>query len=540
MTKIKFSLSSTAFITIISAYFSFMLNIKFWQFAFEKIEISNFMVLIFTLSLPFFIFIPLFWFFSLIVVPRLGKPLVMLLLILSAASDYALQNLGIVINSDMIRNFAETNLREATDFITVHSFAYVTLLGIFPAFLVWRTDIKFSPLKKEIKRRLLYFLAGLAAIGLIAAVSYKEYVSFGRNNNRVRYYINTFNYIYAVGRYYKRSMDARREFIILDKSPQLLPNPGGKPRVLILVVGETARAQNFSLYGYEQNTNPLLSQNKEIIVFKDVSSCGTATAVSLPCMFSHLPRKEFDVTDARYTQNLLDIAKAAGYDVYWKDNDDGCKKVCNRIGKIDAKEGNKQPYCFGSYCHDDILLDGLDEQLTAINKDTLIILHTMGSHGPTYYKRYPEKFKRFTPSCDTANLQDCTREQIVNTYNNTIVYTDYILDSVIDILRRHPDLQSSMLYVSDHGESLGENNIYLHGLPYAIAPDEQKKVPMILWMSPDAQKSLQLDNNCLTQNAETGQFSHDNYFHSVLHLLNIKTSVFDPRLDIFTPCHKQP
>ena len=535
-----FHINSITFITLVSLYFSFGLNISFWQLVFSKVSPDNFNTIVFACSLPFFIFIPLFMFFCLLVVPVIGRPLVAILLLLSAAADYAMSNLNVIIDSDMIRNFAETNLREAADFITVKALVCIFVMGIIPAALVLMTDIKFAPFVKETARRILLCLAMLLVLGAFAFTSYKEYASFGRNNSQARKYINTFNYIYAVGRYYKRSMDARREFIILDKSPQLLPNPGGKPRVLILVVGETARAQNFSLYGYEQNTNPLLSQNKEIIVFKDVSSCGTATAVSLPCMFSHLPRKEFDVTDARYTQNLLDIAKAAGYDVYWKDNDDGCKKVCNRIGKIDAKEGNKQPYCFGSYCHDDILLDGLDEQLTAINKDTLIVLHAMGSHGPTYYKRYPEKFKRFTPSCDTANLQDCTREQIVNTYNNTIVYTDYILDSVIDILRRHPDLQSSMLYVSDHGESLGENNIYLHGLPYAIAPDEQKKVPMILWMSPDTRQSLQLDNNCLTQNAETGQFSHDNYFHSVLHLLNIKTSVFDPRLDIFTPCHKQP
>lgn len=176
----------------------------------------------------------------------------------------------------------------------------------------------------------------------------------------------------------------------------------------------------------------------------------------------------------------IDVAKTAGYDIIWKDNDDWCKKVCNRIGKIDAKKGNKQPFCFDDYRHDDILLDGFEDRLKNITKETLIVLHTMGSHGPTYFKRYPDKFKKFTPACDTANLQDCTQEQIINTYNNTIVYTDYIIASLIETLKKHNELQSGMLYVSDHGESLGENNIYLHGLPYAIAPDFQKKVPMIL------------------------------------------------------------
>lgn len=538
MFKTKFRVNSLLFIALISAYFSFMLNIKFWQFAFEKIEIDSWSVAVFALTLPFFIFIPLFWFFSLIVVPRVGKPLVMVLLVLSAASDYALQNLGIVINSDMIRNFVETNAREAFDLVTLHAVFYVLLLGLLPAILVYRTDICYLPAAKELKQRLVCFVAGVLAIGLIASVSYKEYASFGRNNSRVRYYINTFNYIYAVGRYYKRSLDAGRAFVILDKAPRFVPDSESKPRVLVLIVGETARAQNFSLYGYERETNPLLAANREIVVFNDVSSCGTATAVSLPCMFSHMKKKQFDVTDAQYTQNLLDIIKAAGYDVVWKDNDDGCKKVCKRVETIDARIGNKQPYCFGTYCYDDILLDGLDERLASIKNNTVIVLHTMGSHGPTYFKRYPEKFKRFVPACDTADLQNCTREQIVNTYDNTIVYTDYIIDSVIKILKRHQELQSGMLYVSDHGESLGENNIYLHGLPYAIAPAEQKQVPMILWLSQKLSQALKINERCLRENAGTVSWSHDNYFHSVLRLLSIQTTAYDQGLDMFAGCEK--
>lgn len=535
MCKIKFELSSTAFIAAVSAYFSFMLNIKFWQFVFEKVEVSNFSVVIFSLSLPFFVYIPLFWFFSLIVVPRVGKPLVMLLLVLSAASDYALQNLGVVINSDMIRNFAETNLREATDLITMHSVLYVLIVGVVPAFLVYRTKINFRSFGAEVRRRLLFFLAGLAVVGLIAAASYKEYASFGRNNNRVRYYINTFNYIYAVGRYYQRSLEANRKFEILDPAPSV-ENNGGTPRVVVLIVGETARAQNFSLYGYERETNPELQKNKDVITFKDVSSCGTSTAVSLPCMFSDMTRRHFDVTDARYRQNLLDIAKLAGYNIFWHDNDDGCKRVCLRVNTVEATRENKQPYCFGDYCHDEVLLDGLEERIVSADKNSLIVLHTMGSHGPTYFKRYPDRFKRFTPACDTANLQDCSREEIINTYDNTILYTDYIVASVIKILEKHKEIPSAMLYVSDHGESLGENNLYLHGLPYSIAPDEQKKVPMILWLSPKIGQSMKMDVSCLKEFAEKGGFSHDNYFHSVLRLLSVKTTAYDKMFDVFAKC----
>lgn len=525
---------------LISIYFSFMLNIKFWQFAFEKVEISNFCVAVFALSLLFFIFIPLFLFFNLIVWPRIGKPLVMILLILSAASDYALQNLGIVINSDMIRNILETNIREATDLITLHAVSYVLITGIVPAILVWRTTISFNSLPQEICQRLICLMASVLTICVIAAVSYKEYASFGRNNKQARYYINTFNYLYAATRYYKKTLDTHRKFIILDKSPEILPNITEKPRVLVLIVGETARAENFSLYGYKRPTNPLTEQNKDIIIFKNVTSCGTATAVSLPCMFSRLNRKDFDLSEALYMQNLLDIAKTAGYDVIWKDNDDGCKRVCDRVTKIDAKNGNKQPFCFGDYCYDEILTLGLAEQLKNITKDTLIVLHTMGSHGPAYYKRYPDAFKRFEPTCDTADLQNCDNRQIINTYDNTIVYTDYIIASIIEILKQNQELQSGMLYISDHGESLGENNIYLHGLPFAIAPEEQKKVPMLLFLSETAVKNLNLDLKCLRRQAATKSFSHDNYFDSVLRLLQIKTSIYNPRADIFTPCISKP
>lgn len=537
--KKRFSVSSTAFIAAVSAYFTFFLSIKFWLYIFEKVEIDSIKNFLFGCTLPFFIYIPLLWFFSLTVVPKLGKWAVMILLVLSAASDYALQNLGIVINSDMIRNFAETNLREASDFFTFHSVCYVFVVGIVPAILVFFTDIRFSSFKNELKTRLLAFFISLALVGASAAAFYKEYVSFGRNNKEVRYYINTFNYIYAVGRYYKRAADANRKFVILDASPTINPNKSAEPRVVVMIVGETARAQNFSLYGYAKNTNPLLSERNDIIVFDDVYSCGTSTAISLPCMFSQLPKKKFSVTDALYQQNLLDIAKLAGYDIIWKDNDDGCKKVCDRIGKIDARAGNKQPYCFGDYCYDDILIDGLDDTLKSVKKDTLIVLHAMGSHGPTYYKRYPDKFKLFTPTCDSTNLQDCTQEQIINSYDNTIVYTDYVISSVIDILKQNPQLQTSMLYVSDHGESLGENNLYLHGLPYAIAPDEQKKVPMILWLSETAQNNLNIDRKCLQTEAKTQTFSHDNYFHSVLNLLDISTSAYNPSLNLFHNCRLQ-
>lgn len=535
MSKKYFSLSAQNFIVLASSYFAVVLNITFWRFICQKIEICNLNGVIFAVSLPFFIFITLYLFFSLIILPKIGKPLIAVLLVLSAAADYAMSNLGIIIDSDMVRNFAETNLREGADFITLRSVFYVFFLGIVPAAAVFFTEIHFMSFAAELKQRLFRNALLLALLGCFAFTSYKEYVSFGRNHQEVRKYINTFNYIYAGGRYYQKQKNQNRKFVILDPAPRIDKPENGNIRLLILLVGETARAKNFSLCGYERETNPELKK-QDIITFQNVTSCGTATAISLPCMFSAQPRRSFDINGAQFTENLLDIVQKAGYKVFWKDNDDGCKGVCKRVETADAKAGNKQPYCFGNYCHDDILLDGLNERIAAVKQDSVIVLHMMGSHGPTYFKRYPDKFKRFVPSCDTADLQRCTREQIVNTYDNTILYSDYIISSVIDILKQHPNLESSMLYVSDHGESLGENNLYLHGFPYSLAPDEQKKVPMILWLSEKMRQAAAFDRRCLLLKGKNQAYSHDNFFHSVLRLLGIKSVLYDKKLDIFDEC----
>lgn len=529
------NITSKKFIFIISLYFCFVLNQTLWNYVFKMAEFNTASHIIALVNLPFLMFALLYLLFNIITLPYIGKPLIVILLLCSSLSDYAMKNMSIIIDSDMVRNFMETTTREAFDLVTPRVLLYVFIFGVLPALWVIFVKINYLPKVKECKQRLLYVFISLLIPLLVAPLCYKEYVSFGRNHKVVRHYINTFNYISAFNRYYKKSKNAHHEFIVLDEKPILSKKAGSAPRLFVYIVGETARSQNFSLYGYEKETNPELKK-EDIIVFKDVTSCGTATTVSLPCMFSHLGKKDFKVNRASYTENLLDIVQKAGYYVFWNDNDDGCKDVCNRVENIDAKTGNKQPYCFGKYCQDDILLDGLEERIANAKKDTVIVLHQMGSHGPTYYKRYPDKFKHFTPTCDSSDLPECSQEQIVNTYDNTILYTDYVIASVIKILKRHPEYASAMLYASDHGESLGENNIYLHGLPYAIAPKVQKTIPMVLWLSDKIKKDLNLDVKRLKEEANKKSYSHDNLFHSILHLLSVETTAGEKerkKLDIF-------
>ena len=538
----RFPLKSTTVIWAATAYFGTILNIAFWRYMAQNMALTNMAMVWFALSLIVFIGGPLLLIFNLIIVPRVGKVLLSVLLMTCAATNFMMLKYGVYIDKNMIQNVFETNVREASDLITPSLLFWVGLTGVLPAVLVCWARITYHPWRQEVRYRLFSSLAVLILVGIFAATTFKEYAAFGRNHRQVKSLINIVNFTAGTISYVKKVRLSQRTFQILDSQARRVDYQKDEPvyTVLIFVLGETARAANFSLDGYGRNTNPLLS-GQDIAYFDEVSSCGTATAVSVPCMFSHMLRTNFDDADARYTENLIDLLQKAGYHIIWKDNDDGCKGVCSRVKDVEyTAKTNNPKYCNGSYCYDEVLLDGLEETLKNIHQDTVIVLHTMGSHGPTYYQRYPDTFKHFTPTCDTADIQNCTREQIINTYDNTILYTDYIVSSAIETLKKFPQYEAGLIYVSDHGESLGENNIYLHGMPYTIAPDEQTEVPMVVWMNDTMKKWDFVDYACLKERAKHKIYSHDNLFHSVLGLLEIKTKEYDKSLDLFTPCRTKP
>lgn len=534
----RFQISSRFLILSAALYFGLILNGAFWRYVCNNIKLTNFSEYTLIVILPLLICIPLYWVFNLVLLPKTAKPVLIALLLISSATNYLMLKLGVYIDSDMIRNAVETNTREALDLVTWSGCLWVFLTGVLPAVALIFTRIEFDSFKTECKKRLTGSLIALLIVGLIGATSYKTLSAVGRNNKSARKIINTQNYIYATIRYVQRKIQSRRPFVPLDEDARITPYEDDAKTVLIFVLGETARAANFSLQGYERQTNPLL-EKQNIVYFKNVTSCGTATAVSVPCMFSAAPRSKFDVDDAPYTENLIDLLQKAGYDILWLDNDDGCKGVCKRVRHEEMKYSNHPKYCFGSYCHDEVLLDGLEDTLKNVKQDTVIFLHTMGSHGPTYFNRYPDKFKKFRPTCDTADMQKCTKEQIVNTYDNTILYTDFIVSSAIDILKKFPQFEAGLIYLSDHGESLGENNMYLHGFPYALAPKEQIEVPMLVWMNHTMKKWDYIDYACLKNQAALKPFSHDNLFHSVVGLLEIDTKAYDKHYDIFNSCREK-
>ena len=530
---------ATRLVAILSAYFLILMNISFWRFVFTHISISGFTDGVFLLSLPVLVFTIIYAAFCILLLPYVGKPLMVLLLVVSAAVNYLTYQFGVFIDADMIRNTFETNPGEVKDLITLRSVSWLVLLGIVPSLILCRVKIIFKPFLKELTGRLARVGILLLCLLVLTPFIYKEYASFGRNNRQVRRLVIPHNYIYATIRYFQIEAQHRRPFTKLDENAKHVPYHDEQKTVFVLVLGETARAQNFSLNGYERKTNPRLAK-EDIVNFPHVTSAGTATAASVPAIFSFVLRADFNPTDARYTENLLDLLQQTGYKVFWLENDNGCKGVCTRVPNKEMDVKNKK-FCDGLYCHDEIMLGELRDYLKNSKDDHLfIVLHTIGSHGPTYFRRYPKEFKKFTPTCDTEEIQTCTREQIVNTYDNTILYADHISASVIDILKEHPKWESGMMYVSDHGESLGENGVYLHGLPYAIAPETQTRVPMVIWMSNTMKKADHIDYACLKKKAAEGKFSHDNISHSLLTLMESQSKVYDPKLDIFDSCRTLP
>ncbi|MGL4574148.1 MAG: phosphoethanolamine transferase, partial [Burkholderiaceae bacterium] len=269
----------------------------------------------------------------------------------------------------------------------------------------------------------------------------------------------------------------------------------------------------------------------------DTETCGTATAMSVPCIFSGFKRDEFSLSKGLSNETLIDVVAHAGARVLWLDNDAGCKDVCKRAEYIDLNNATDPRWCVEpGNCFDEILLEGLEPRLRASSKDTLVVLHLKGSHGPAYYKRYPPAFERFTPTCKSSDLSSCDPQAIRNAYDNTILYTDHIVGETTALLKKLSDqFATALLYVSDHGESLGEGGLYLHGMPYAIAPKEQTRVPMYAWVSPQFAAMEAWDTGCMAAQAKTPR-SHDNVYSTLLGLLEIDTAEYKHAMDLFETC----
>jgi lipid A ethanolaminephosphotransferase len=471
------------------------------------------------------------------------KPVLIFLLVVTAGVSHFMNQYGIQIDKAMVQNVMETDTREARELLNWQMVFAITLFGVLPSVILARTQVVYDKAWRHLAITVGLATAALAVAVVILFAFFKSYAPAFREHRELRFLLTPTNYIQAVNGYVQQKFAKPLTIAPLGRDAAKGGEWAGQHKrvVTVIVLGETARAMNFSLNHYERPTNPYMAQQQGLINFSNVQSCGTATAVSLPCVFSVLGHEKFSDSKAHSQEGLLDVFAHAGFSVLWRDNNSGCKGVCDRVAYEDLSQpvaGN--PLCNAEECFDERLLENLPEIIRKSDKDMVIVLHQKGSHGPAYWKRYPPEFQRFGPVCQTNDLEQCSREQITAAYDNTILYTDYVLHKTVQMLEAlstEDKLDTSMLYFSDHGESLGERNMYLHGAPYIISPLEQRHVPMMLWLSPGFSERFRIDRQCLGARADQ-QFSHDNVFHSLLGLLDIHTVVYNPKLDLFQPCNR--
>lgn len=518
-----------------------VLNIPFWRLMFRAVEPKTTFEWLFIAATFLALLLVAYLVILLLAVRPIFRPLLIALLPMTAAASYFMLEYGVVIDVNMVRNVFETNSAEATDLVSLKMIAYIAVLGVLPSVLLWLVPIEWPALADDAKRK---FRAAAITLPLAVLALYpflSNVTSVFREQRQLRLTLTPTNIISALNKYVRSksaSLKVEVKPIAEDAVRPATAAGRAKKSLFVIAVGETARADHFGLNGYARATTPELAKVGDLINYPEAFSCGTDTAQSVPCMFSGLGRAGFTNAKASAQHNLLDILKRTGIDVVWRENQAGCKGVCDRV-QTEVLTGLKHPTFYAySENHDEILLDGLPERLKSLDRDTVIVMHMMGSHGPAYWKRYPPSREGFTPVCRESQFSRCTNDEIVNAYDNTILYTDYVLARLISILREAADsgtAETGMLYVSDHGESLGENNMYLHGMPYAIAPQAQIHVPMVVWLSKPFAEGRAIDTACLTAAAKA-PVSHDNLFHSMLGLFDILTASYGERLDLFRSC----
>lgn len=523
-------ISSNKLIYIVALFFVLFANYSFFNKTLEVYP-ANLANIGFLLSLALLLWSVIVIFLTLFGFKKTLKPIIIALLMISSFTAYFMDSYGIIIDDSMLVNTAQTNMSESMDLLSLEMFLYFIFLGLLPSLFVYFSKVEYINFKSELKNKLKAFGLSLVLIGVSVFAFSGHYASFFREHKPLRYHTNPTYWIYSVIKFSSSTLKKEQEFKVLDTNPNIKEeNDKNHKELIIMVVGEAVRSDHFSLNGYSKETNPQL-RKEDIVNFSNLTSCGTSTAHSVPCMFSQLTRETFDKDEAKYTQNALDIlAKTGHINVLWRDNNSDSKDVATRLTYEDFKNPKNNTIC-DDECRDEGMLVGLDTYIQKHkDEDILIVLHQMGNHGPAYYKRYPKSFEKFKPVCETNQLESCTNEQISNAYDNAILYTDDFLVKTINFLKKYDGkYETAMIYMSDHGESLGENGVYLHGLPYMVAPDAQKRVGALMWFGNTIRHDF--DYNKVV-NSSKNEYSHDNLFHTLLGIFEIQSEVYEKEMDI--------
>lgn len=535
----KLKISSIGLILLVSLFITLVDNQVFLAKLSERLDVSSLQGFGYLLTIYGLIFFTLVLIQLFIAQRFFLKPVIFLLLVSSAVLAYFGQELGVIFNVDMVRNIVDNvkdnNKHEAMELISGPLIKHVLLFGVLPFVFVLITRVTYKSFFKEIFWRMLTAIGLVLLVGGLLLANYKYATFFSRENRDLRVYLTPLYAIDSVKNFVVSGLDNDNTPLKIIGADAIQENQGINRRIGFMVVGETARWDHFSLNGYPRETNPLLSKIN-IINYSQASACGTSTAYSVPCMFSFLDKDSYSPEKAAKQTNVLDVLKTAGINVYWIDNNSSCKGVCERTGEINIRSNpNKDsPFYTEGELLDEELIEQIDKVLAADNgaADILIVLHTLGSHGPKYYRRYPKEFSKFEPACKKATPQECTDKEIINAYDNTILYTDYIVSKLIGYLKeKQATYDTFLIYASDHGESLGEKGVYLHGLPYFLAPEAQTRVPILTWFSESyiANEKLDIEKMKALQNKPV---SHDYLSHSMLKAFDVKTSLYQEEFDL--------
>lgn len=472
------------------------------------------------------------------------RPALAFVFVSTALIVHFIGSYGVVIDPQMMRNAIQTDLREVRGLLGVGLVAHLLLLGVLPAVLVWRLPLAAQAWRRALLRNAL-LAAGSAAVAVGSVFAdFADLASLMRGRPELRFTITPLNGFYALAR---QGTAARARIAPPAPTPYATDatlaarSSDAKPPLLLLVVGETARADRFGLNGYTRDTTPELAR-RGVVSFAAVSSCGTDTASSLPCMFS-LQDRDNHLALTAPQENLLDALHRAGLAVLWLDNQSGCKGLCDRVPHAHVRDHGAPPALCGKGgdCFDAALLHGLDARLAALDparraRGVVLVLHPMGSHGPAYFQNTPDDRKPFQPECRSVSLRSCDKAALDNAYDNTIAYTDHVLGLAIDWLARQGErYDPALFYLSDHGESLGERAMYLHGMPWRIAPREQTHVPWIVWWPAATAKSAGVTLACL-QSRRDAALTHSHLAHTMLAWMGVRTSAYRREADALAPC----
>lgn len=519
---------------IASIYFALLCNTSFWVAISKGAPGLSWPAAIYYTGLFTLLTSLQFILLTLLINRWTAKPVLFIVIIVTVAATYFMDKYGIYLDPDMVRNALSTDWRETRELLSMDMLPYFVLHASPPMTYLMIIRIRTEPLRKSWWiRPCAIVLAVIVATISLAPIS-QRLIPQIRENKELRHLITPGNYLislFRVATHHTHLSRGVREPVAEDAKISTINNM--KPLLLVIVVGETVRADHWGLNGYARQTTPRLA-TMNVINFRNVTACGTNTEVSVPCMFSVYGRRHYDEDKIRNSDSLLHILNRAGIHVQWRDNQSGCKGVCDGLEAISTAMLHDSTLCNSDGCLDAALLDGLVDYIDQTSGNTTIVMHQMGNHGPSYHLRYPSSFRRFVPDCQTSNLGACSKAQVVNAYDNAILYTDEFLANTISLLRKFADTHRvAMIYVSDHGESLGEHGLYLHSIPYSIAPASQTHIPMVLWMANS--HDFGIDELCLRK-ATNLPASHDNLFHTILGIAGITTSAYDVGMDLSGRC----